>query len=247
MARRPPWRGLPSSTRLTAGSGSHSAEVSLVSMLIVPLFLRRCMSAISFPPTSFRLCLRSSVQDSSTSDSRGRASFLSYQPFLFERQYVPLPYWRSCLLPPGDFELPQPQAAYGAFQSARPRRGGPPPCPVSRRLKVTQNEIVAAHSRNGRSPHPSRSGVALALRISLLDFKSGDFFDYTKVWHGTLKSEGFAAFGTDFANYNLSYLYLLYLVIRLLPISCSHCHKDSIHCGRFRHGVVRGPPRPPQI
>ncbi len=60
-------------------------------------------------------------------------------------------------------------------------------------------------------------GLAIALRISLLDFKSIDFFNYTKVWFNTLKETGFAAFKQDFANYNLPYLYLLYLVARYLP------------------------------
>ena len=60
-------------------------------------------------------------------------------------------------------------------------------------------------------------GLALALRISLLDFKSGDYFSYTKLWYNTLKDEGFSAFGHGFANYNLPYLYLLYAVVRCLP------------------------------
>ncbi|MFH1185397.1 MAG: hypothetical protein V1755_10220 [Chloroflexota bacterium] len=60
-------------------------------------------------------------------------------------------------------------------------------------------------------------GLALALRISLLEFKSVDYFDYTKLWHSTLRAEGFAAFGRGFANYNVPYLYLLYAVVRFLP------------------------------
>ncbi len=60
-------------------------------------------------------------------------------------------------------------------------------------------------------------GLAIALRISLIDFKSIDFFNYTKVWYNTLKEFGFAAFKQDFSNYNLPYLYLLYLVARYLP------------------------------
>ncbi len=59
--------------------------------------------------------------------------------------------------------------------------------------------------------------LAVAIRLSLIDYKSSDFFDYTKVWYNTLKSLGFAAFGQDFSNYNLPYLYLLYAVIRLFP------------------------------
>ena len=60
-------------------------------------------------------------------------------------------------------------------------------------------------------------GLALVLRASLLDFKSADYFQYTKVWYLTIKSGGFSAFGRAFSNYNLPYLYLLYVVIRFVP------------------------------
>ena len=60
-------------------------------------------------------------------------------------------------------------------------------------------------------------GLAVALRLSLLDFKSVDYFSYTKVWYITLKDSGFAAFSQGFSNYNLPYLYLLYLVVRIAP------------------------------
>ena len=60
-------------------------------------------------------------------------------------------------------------------------------------------------------------GLAVALRLSLLDFKSVDYFNYTKLWYNTLEDSGYAAFGQDFSNYNLPYLYVLYFVVRLLP------------------------------
>ncbi len=60
-------------------------------------------------------------------------------------------------------------------------------------------------------------GLALVLRFSLLDFKSIDYFNYTKGWYNTLHDGGFAAFSQSFSNYNLPYLYLLYLVARFLP------------------------------
>jgi len=60
-------------------------------------------------------------------------------------------------------------------------------------------------------------GITVSLRAFLLDFKSPDYFDYTKVWYGALKANGFSAFGTPFSNYNLPYLYLLYAVIRFFP------------------------------
>jgi Gpi18-like mannosyltransferase len=65
-------------------------------------------------------------------------------------------------------------------------------------------------------------GLAVLLRLSLLDFKSIDYFNYTKVWYGVLKTTGFSAFGGDFSNYNLPYLYVLYLVARFLPDVPAH-------------------------
>jgi Gpi18-like mannosyltransferase len=59
--------------------------------------------------------------------------------------------------------------------------------------------------------------LALALRLSLIDFKSIDYFNYTKIWYNALKVGGFAAFGQNFSNYNLPYLYLLYVIARFLP------------------------------
>jgi Gpi18-like mannosyltransferase len=60
-------------------------------------------------------------------------------------------------------------------------------------------------------------GLALAVRLTLLDFKSVDYFNYTKVWYNTLRDGGFSAFSQSFSNYNLPYLYLLYLIARFLP------------------------------
>lgn len=60
-------------------------------------------------------------------------------------------------------------------------------------------------------------GLALALRLTLLDFKSIDYFNYTKVWYNTLRTGGFFAFSQSFSNYNLPYLYLLYLIARFFP------------------------------
>ena len=59
--------------------------------------------------------------------------------------------------------------------------------------------------------------LALVLRVSLLEYKSSDYFTYTKVWYLAIKAGGFSAFGQAFSNYNLPYLYLLYLVIRFFP------------------------------
>ncbi len=59
--------------------------------------------------------------------------------------------------------------------------------------------------------------LAIALRISLIQFKSVDFRDFTRIWYNTIKDNGFHAFGMDFSNYNPPYLYALYLVIRAAP------------------------------
>jgi Gpi18-like mannosyltransferase len=59
--------------------------------------------------------------------------------------------------------------------------------------------------------------LAVALRYSLLDFKSLDFFASLKPWYNTIKSEGFSAFATPFSTYNPPYLYLLYLMARFMP------------------------------
>jgi Gpi18-like mannosyltransferase len=59
--------------------------------------------------------------------------------------------------------------------------------------------------------------LAVAVRYSLLSFKSGDYLDYTRKWYNTIKSLGFSGFRTDFSNYNPPYLYLLYFIIRFFP------------------------------
>ena len=63
----------------------------------------------------------------------------------------------------------------------------------------------------------SAIALAAALRYTLLDFKSVDYYSSLKTWYVAIRSQGFAAFATAFSNYNPPYLYLLYLVIRLFP------------------------------
>jgi Gpi18-like mannosyltransferase len=60
--------------------------------------------------------------------------------------------------------------------------------------------------------------LALALRYTLLNFKIIDYFLYTGHWYDYLKLHGFQGFRNDFSNYNLPYLYLLFITT-LLPIS----------------------------
>lgn len=59
--------------------------------------------------------------------------------------------------------------------------------------------------------------LAMAVRISLLGFKSVDYDIYTKIWYNTLQASGFSGLKDNFSNYNPPYLYLLYLVVRFLP------------------------------
>jgi Gpi18-like mannosyltransferase len=63
------------------------------------------------------------------------------------------------------------------------------------------------------------TGIALAaaLRYTLVDFKSVDYYSSLKPWYGAIRSQGFAAFATAFSNYNPPYLYLLYVVVRSFP------------------------------
>ena len=59
--------------------------------------------------------------------------------------------------------------------------------------------------------------LALALRISLVEFKSLDFYAALKPWYNTIMAQGFSAFRTGFSTYNPPYLYLLYLIARCIP------------------------------
>lgn len=58
---------------------------------------------------------------------------------------------------------------------------------------------------------------AIAVRVPLLPFRSADFFNSIKPWYTTIRSMGYAAFGTDFTTYNPPYLYELYVIVRFWP------------------------------
>jgi Gpi18-like mannosyltransferase len=58
--------------------------------------------------------------------------------------------------------------------------------------------------------------LALALRLSQLNFSSMDYQLVLRRWFETLLESGFAALGTDFANYTPLYLYILYLSVRIV-------------------------------
>ncbi|HEX8992228.1 MAG TPA: hypothetical protein VF784_11175 [Anaerolineales bacterium] len=59
--------------------------------------------------------------------------------------------------------------------------------------------------------------LSMVIRYDLLNFRSVDFLKYTADWYHAIKSGGHSAFSQSFSNYNVPYLYLLYLVIRLTP------------------------------
>ena len=59
--------------------------------------------------------------------------------------------------------------------------------------------------------------LALLLRYSLRTFASQDYSYYNKVWYQTIKDLGFSALGQSFSNYTPPFLYLLYIVSKLLP------------------------------
>lgn len=61
------------------------------------------------------------------------------------------------------------------------------------------------------------TGLAILVRVSLLGFKSADYSAFTSVWYDTIRSTGYVALRGDFSNYNPPYLYVLYLVVRILP------------------------------
>jgi Gpi18-like mannosyltransferase len=87
--------------------------------------------------------------------------------------------------------------------------------------------------------------LAMLVRASLLDFKSGDYDTYTKVWYNTIQAMGFRALGGDFSNYNPPYLYVLYLVVRFLPhmervaaIKVPSIIMDFV-CAGFVYAIIR--------
>jgi|SRR5271157_107120 len=59
--------------------------------------------------------------------------------------------------------------------------------------------------------------LAIAIRYSLLNFRSVDYAVYTQHWYTYIKAHGFSAFNQNFSNYNPPYLYLLYIIIRFFP------------------------------
>ena len=59
--------------------------------------------------------------------------------------------------------------------------------------------------------------LALALRYTLRNFSSQDYSYYLKAWYQTIKELGFSALGQNFSNYTPPFLYMLYIVSKILP------------------------------
>lgn len=92
--------------------------------------------------------------------------------------------------------------------------------PTLEKLAVLPHRVIAAlHGRPWSTVVTVMVGVGLAgaLRYSLLDFKSVDYYSSLKPWYNALSSQGFSAFAQNFSNYNPPFLYILYLIVRLLP------------------------------
>lgn len=53
--------------------------------------------------------------------------------------------------------------------------------------------------------------VAVLIRVVFVQYESIDYVQFLQPWYAALSTQGFAAFGTEFANYNFPYLYLLYI------------------------------------
>lgn len=189
-------------------------ELALVSVMTVPFFLPKMHERYFFPadvlsivyafyfPRFFYVAL-----------GMNAISFLSYEPYLFNAEPIPFPLLTLGLLLL--ISLTARHAFVGLYAGTR---------------STPTNDFGASGA--GRSVQPGARienvlgdsimifvalALAVALRASLLDFKSADYYEYTRVWYNTLKSEGFSAFSTDFANYNPPYLYALYVLIRLFP------------------------------
>lgn len=59
--------------------------------------------------------------------------------------------------------------------------------------------------------------LAIALRYTLLDFKSVDYFNERVQSYHLIKAMGFSALANSSSNYNPPFFYLLYLVVRFFP------------------------------
>jgi len=190
-------------------------ELALVSVMIVPFFLPKMHERYFFPadvlsivyafyfPRFFYVAL-----------GMNAISFLSYEPYLFDAEPIPLPLLTLGLLLL--ISLIARHAFIGLYARAQPT--------PARDLETSGVERdVQPRARRienvlaGMIMIFTALALAVALRASLIDFKSADYYEYTRVWYNTIKSEGFAAFGTDFSNYNPPYLYALYVLIRLFP------------------------------
>jgi Gpi18-like mannosyltransferase len=59
--------------------------------------------------------------------------------------------------------------------------------------------------------------LGVALRFCLFNFESHDFTASLSGWYGEIAKEGWKSMAGDFSNYSPVYIYILYLVHRILP------------------------------
>jgi Gpi18-like mannosyltransferase len=59
--------------------------------------------------------------------------------------------------------------------------------------------------------------LAIALRVSLINFKSVDFYRYSNHWYNIIKEQGFRVFQTEFNVDDRPHMYFLYAIIRFFP------------------------------
>jgi Gpi18-like mannosyltransferase len=59
--------------------------------------------------------------------------------------------------------------------------------------------------------------AAVIIRLTMLNYVSGDYSTFLEPWYRTLQSQGFAAFRSAFSNYSPFYLYILFALTKLAP------------------------------
>ena len=66
--------------------------------------------------------------------------------------------------------------------------------------------------------------IAIAVRVILLDYQSGDAYYFLLPWYETIKTEGFKALSHQVGDYNMLYQFLV-AIFTLLPLKALHAYK----------------------
>jgi Gpi18-like mannosyltransferase len=85
--------------------------------------------------------------------------------------------------------------------------------------KIFDNLFLAAPRINYLYILIVLTGIAagVAIRVSLWNFRSLDYYASLQPWYNFIRHQGFKAFGANFSTYNPPYLYLLYIIARFFP------------------------------